>query len=77
MASSSTFWSALVLLSLSLLRPALASLFKVEGKVYPPDIRPRDWFSDTRIVVDGGRKVGFLKVSAVRVGVGIGEAARG
>ena len=37
------------------------SLFRVEGKVYPPDQRPRAWFSDTRIVVDGGRKVGFLK----------------
>ncbi len=41
---------------------SLPTLFKVEGKVFPPDQRPREWFSDTRIVVDGGKKVGFLKV---------------
>ncbi len=55
----------LMLASSSLSEVEVASappLFRVEGKVYPPDQRPRDWFSDTRVVVDGGRKVGFLKV---------------
>jgi hypothetical protein len=34
----------------------------VEGRVYPPDQRPKDWFWSTKVVVDGGKKIGFLRV---------------
>jgi len=38
-----------------------SSLHRIEGKVFPPEPKPRDWHSATRIVLDGGRKVGFLR----------------
>lgn len=46
--------------------PASASaaeeLFRLEGKVTPPDWKPEDWYWKTRILVDGGKShVGFLK----------------
>jgi len=37
-------------------------LFKIEGKITPPDFKPKDWHWRTRILVDGGRKYSsFLK----------------
>ena len=38
------------------------SVYKLEGKVVPPDQRPKDWFWKTKVVVEGGVKVGFVKV---------------
>ena len=37
------------------------SVYKLEGKVIPPDQRPKDWFWKTKVVVEGGLKVGFVK----------------
>jgi len=34
---------------------------QIEGKVTPPDPKPTDWYWATRILVDGGRKLAFLK----------------
>lgn len=35
---------------------------QIEGKVTPPDPKPSDWYWATRILVDGGKKLAFLKV---------------
>jgi len=34
---------------------------QIEGKVTPPDPKPADWYWATRILVDGGKKLAFLK----------------
>ena len=36
---------------------------QIEGKVIPPDPKPADWHWLTRILVDGGKKLTFLKVT--------------
>ncbi len=41
--------------------PETVALFKIEGKVIPPEQKPRDWAWDTKIMVDGGRKIGYVK----------------
>ena len=35
---------------------------QIEGKVTPPDPKPSDWYWQTRILIDGGKKLAFLKV---------------
>ena len=35
--------------------------FKIDGKVTVPFSNDQDWLSTTRILVDGGEFVGFLK----------------
>ena len=35
---------------------------QIEGKVTPPDPKPVDWYWATRILIDGGKKLAFLKV---------------
>lgn len=35
--------------------------YKIEGKVYPPDNRGQDWFWRTRVLIDGGKRIGYLK----------------
>ena len=37
---------------------------QIEGKVTPPDPKPSDWYWATRILVDGGKKLAFLKVKS-------------
>ncbi len=39
-----------------------ASTFQIEGKLSPPDPKPKDWYWATQILVDGGYKQGYLKV---------------
>ena len=36
-------------------------LYKIEGKVVPPDSRPARWHSTVTLVVDGGKRRAFLK----------------
>ena len=36
---------------------------QIEGKVTPPEPRPTDWYWATRILIDGGKKLAFLKVN--------------
>ena len=36
---------------------------QIEGKVTPPDPKPADWHWATRILIDGGKKLAFLKVT--------------
>ena len=40
---------------------------QIEGKVIPPDPKPADWHWLTRILVDGGKKLAFLKVTVHEV----------
>ena len=40
---------------------------QIEGKVIPPDPKPADWHWLTRILVDGGKKLAFLKVTVYKV----------
>lgn len=47
-----------------------ASSFLIEGKIIPPDPRPKDWFWTTRISLDGGKRSAFLKVNYLRIGLG-------
>ena len=37
--------------------------FQIEGKIAPPDPKPKDWYWSTRIYLDGGKRVAFLKVN--------------
>ena len=39
------------------------SSFQIEGKVTPPDPKPKDWYWSTRIYIDGGRRMAYIKVS--------------
>ena len=43
--------------------PGSNGVFQFEGKILPPDNKPSDWHWSTRILIDGGRRVAFLKVS--------------
>ena len=38
------------------------SSFQIEGKIAPPDPKPKDWYWSTRIYLDGGKRMAFLKV---------------
>ena len=38
---------------------------QIEGKVTPPEPKPADWYWATRILIDGGKKLAFLKVNAL------------
>ena len=38
---------------------------QIEGKVTPPDPKPSDWYWATRILIDGGKKLAFLKVNTI------------
>ena len=37
--------------------------FQIEGRISPPDPKPKDWYWATRIYLDGGKRVAFLKVN--------------
>ena len=39
-----------------------ASMFSVSGKVSPPDVKAPGWQANTRVHIDGGKKIGYLKV---------------
>ena len=39
-----------------------SSTFHIEGKIAPPDIKPKDWYWTTRIFLDGGKRFAYLKV---------------
>ena len=39
--------------------------FQFEGKILPPDNKPQDWYWSTRILIDGGKRVAFIKVIKV------------
>ena len=42
---------------------SLSSTFQIEGKIAPPDPKPKDWYWATRIYLDGGKRMAFLKVN--------------
>jgi len=35
--------------------------FQIEGKIAPPDPKPKDWYWATKIYLDGGKRMAFLK----------------
>lgn len=35
--------------------------FKIEGRAVVPGVKPQDWISAARVLVDGEEHVGFLK----------------
>ena len=37
-------------------------LYTIEGKVVPPEPTPSDWNWSTTVLIDGGKKVVFIKV---------------
>merc|ERR1719219_3082816 len=37
------------------------NLFQIEGKVAPPDPKPKDWHWMTKIYLDGGKRMAYLK----------------
>ena len=39
----------------------VVSTYSINGKVYPPEQKPKDWYWATKVVVDGGRKVGYIR----------------
>jgi hypothetical protein len=42
--------------------PGSNGVFQFEGKILPPDNKPLHWHWTTRILIDGGRRVAFIKV---------------
>jgi len=36
-------------------------IYKIEGKVTPPDVKPPGWVSQTVVTIDGGKRRAFLK----------------
>ena len=36
-------------------------VYKIEGKILPPDTPPPDWHSVTTVTIDGGERRSFLK----------------
>ena len=39
-----------------------SSSFQIEGKVAPPDPKPKDWYWTTKITLEGGKRMAYLKV---------------
>lgn len=39
----------------------LGDRFKIEGRAVVPGVKPQDWISAARVLVDGEEHVGFLK----------------
>ena len=37
--------------------------FHIEGKITPPETKPKDWYWTTRILLDGGKRLAYLKVN--------------
>lgn len=35
--------------------------FQIEGKIAPPDLKPKDWYWTTKISLEGGKRMGYLK----------------
>jgi hypothetical protein len=42
---------------------ATSSLFQIEGKIAPPDPKPKEWYWSTKIFLDGGKRFAYLKVT--------------
>jgi hypothetical protein len=40
---------------------ATSSLFQIEGKIAPPDPKPKEWYWSTKIFLDGGKRFAYLK----------------
>ena len=40
---------------------AQLGVYKIEGKVTPPDVLPPNWLSRTSVTIDGGKRKAFLK----------------
>ena len=58
----SGYWTWLCIVYLALNSYVLAEdLYKIEGKVIIPNERLSDWTSDTKILVDGMKYIGFLQ----------------
>ena len=38
-----------------------SQVYKIEGKIIPPDNPPPDWHSVTTVTIDGGKRRSFLK----------------
>ena len=38
-----------------------SSNFQIEGKVAPPDLKPKDWYWTTKIYLEGGKRMAYLK----------------
>jgi len=38
-----------------------SSNFQIEGKVAPPDFKPKDWYWTTKIYLEGGKRMAYLK----------------
>jgi len=38
-----------------------SSSFQIEGKVAPPDPKPKDWYWTTKITLEGGKRMAYLK----------------
>lgn len=39
----------------------LVGIYKIEGKVTPPDVKPANWLTVTTVTLDGGKRRAFLK----------------
>ena len=40
----------------------VSSSFNIEGKIAPPEPKPKDWYWSTKIYIDGGKRMAYLKV---------------
>jgi hypothetical protein len=38
-----------------------SSRFQIKGKVAPPDFKPKDWYWTTKIYLEGGKRMAYLR----------------
>lgn len=57
-----SLWCATVITATDTELDTEATTFQIEGKVTPPDPKPKDWHWTTKIYLDGGKRMAYLKV---------------
>ena len=59
-------WQILIIVSIVYVKsetdePKSDQLFKIEGKISVPYAMEQEWVANTRVLVDGGKYIGFLR----------------
>ena len=65
----------LCLLVLTTTEVKSSSNFQIEGKVAPPDFKPKDWYWTTKIYLEGGKRMAYLKEDNSFVIIGLASGS--
>ena len=58
-------WSCTYYVNPETLHVPSSLTFHIEGKITPPETKPKDWYWTTRILLDGGKRLAYLKVNII------------